>query len=66
MGEIQRYIRERETRLMATTKGVGAGAGPAAIMKPSGMKSQYEFELHQINANDPNNWDIDSGNRQRE
>ena len=64
MGEIQRYIREREARLMSTAKNSGPGTGPTAI-KMSGMKSQYEFELHQINANDPHNWDIDSGNRQR-
>ena len=65
MGEIQRYVQEREARLMMTAKGAGPGTG-STVPKTSGMKSQYEFELHQINANDPNNWDIDSGNRQRE
>ena len=29
MEEIQRYIREREARLMSTAKGSGPGAGPA-------------------------------------
>ena len=37
------------------------------MIKPTtGLKSQYEFELRQINASDPNNWDIDGDNRQRE